>query len=114
MEYAFSIPFKNEYKGGDDRFRLFYLDNRSLAGSLAALDTHDFAVGPEEGGILSDRYEARWNREIFRNKNWSKTCAETMHELLNNGAAVYNLEKLSDTDHIQDVRKFELEKVLSK
>ena len=73
MDYAFSIPFKNEYKKvvmiGSD---CYALTAEHLAKAFEALDHHDFVIGPAHDGGYYLIGMKKWNRWILENKSWSQ------------------------------------------
>ncbi len=72
MDYAFSIPFKNEYKrvvmiGAD----CYALTKEHINRAFTALDNNDFVIGPADDGGYYLIGMKKWNRWILENKNWS-------------------------------------------
>lgn len=109
MDYAFSIPFKNEYKrvvmiGAD----CYALTNEHIHRSFAALDNNDFVIGPADDGGYYLIGMKKWNRWILENKNWSTHTLldETKSDILNRNGTVQLLDTLSDIDTIEDAAKF--------
>lgn len=109
MDYAFSIPFKNEYKrvvmiGAD----CYALTNEHINRAFTALDNNDFVIGPADDGGYYLIGMKKWNRWILENKNWSThtLLEETKSDILNRNGTVQLLDTLSDIDTIEDAAKF--------
>lgn len=107
MEYAFSIPFKNEYHkvvmiGAD----CFDLTSSTIQKAFDALDNHDFVIGPAKDGGYYLIGMKKWNRWIFKDKAWStmELLHQTQQDITNHNATVYQLELLSDIDIIEDLK----------
>lgn len=106
MEYAFSIPFKNEYKhvvmiGAD----CYELQTHHIEEAFEKLQHHDFVFGPAKDGGYYLLAMKKWNRWVFRDKNWSTETlySETKKEILQKGATLAELEMLSDIDTVKDL-----------
>lgn len=106
MDYAFSIPFKNEYRRavmiGADCFRL---EPRHIRSAFEALDTHDFAIGPANDGGYYLIGMKKWNRWIFNDKPWSaeNLLTHTLEDIKAHNASVLQLDYLSDIDTLADL-----------
>ena len=109
MDYAFSIPFKNEYKKvvmiGSD---FFALDPSHITDAFNGLDQHDFVLGPAEDGGYYLIGMKKWHRWIFQNKQWSTShlLQETQHDIINRNHSLQALEQLIDIDTVADAQKF--------
>lgn len=109
MDYAFSIPFKNEYKrvvmiGAD----CYALTKEHINRAFTALDNNDFVIGPADDGGYYLIGMKKWNRWILENKNWSThtLLEETKSDILNRNGTMQILDTLSDIDTIEDAGKF--------
>ncbi len=106
MDYAFSIPFKNEYKNvvmiGSD---CFDIRAHHIQTAFEKLADHDFVLGPATDGGYYLIGMKKWNRTVFQNKQWSTAHLfnETKNEILNNNGRLFELEPLSDIDTIDDL-----------
>lgn len=107
MEYAFSIPFKNEYHKvvmiGADCYDLTALQ---IQNAFDALDNNDFVIGPAKDGGYYLIGMKKWNRWIFKDKPWSteNLLNETLNDITNHNASVFQLDQLSDIDTIVDLK----------
>lgn len=107
MDYAFSIPFKNEYKKvimiGSD---CFDLTPDHIEQAFAALDTHDFVIGPANDGGYYLIGMKKWNRWVLENKTWSHHVLfnETQSDILGRNGTLFLLEQLSDIDTQADIQ----------
>jgi hypothetical protein len=105
MEYAFSIPFKNEYKQvvmiGADCYALL---QKHIEEAFEKIKDNDFVFGPANDGGYYLIAMKKWNRWVFQNKHWSteKLYAETKQEILSNKGKIHELEMLTDIDTAQD------------
>lgn len=115
MDYAFSIPFKNEYKKvvmiGSD---CYALTQEHLAKAFEALDHHDFVIGPAHDGGYYLIGMKKWNRWVLENKSWSehKLFQETQADILSRNGTLHLLEPLSDIDELKDIQAISLFKSL--
>lgn len=107
MDYAFSIPFKNEYKqvvmiGAD----CFDLQSAQIEEAFRKLTEHDFVFGPAEDGGYYLIGMKKWNRWVFENKPWSTETlySGTKQEILNRNGLLFELEILNDIDALKDVQ----------
>lgn len=109
MDYAFSIPFKNEYKKvvmiGSD---CYGLHASHVTEAFNALDQHDFVLGPAEDGGYYLIGMKKWHRWIFQNKQWSThhLLVETQQDISVKQHSLYTLETLSDVDTLKDAQKY--------
>lgn len=107
MDYAFSIPFKNEYKKvvmiGSD---CFALTTAHIEQAFAALNEHDFVLGPAQDGGYYLIGMKKWNRWVLQNKTWSQHVLfdETITDIRNRNGSVHLLETLTDIDTINDLK----------
>lgn len=109
MDYAFSIPFKNEYKevvmiGAD----CFELTSQHIEQAFEELQNHDFVVGPATDGGYYLIAMKKWNRWILANKPWSSEdlFIETQKDILSKNGKLFILETLTDIDTIEDLNQF--------
>ncbi|MBC8047745.1 MAG: TIGR04282 family arsenosugar biosynthesis glycosyltransferase [Fimbriimonadaceae bacterium] len=106
MEYAFSIPFKNEYKNvvmiGAD---CYALQSTHIETAFIKLTENDFVIGPAKDGGYYLIAMKKWNRGLFQNKSWSteKLFTETKNEIISNNGKLFELEMLSDVDTVEDL-----------
>ena len=109
MDYAFSIPFKNEYKKvvmiGSD---CFALSEKHITDAFAALNDHDFVIGPADDGGYYLIGMTKWNRWVMEHKPWSTASllSTTLEDIRKHEHKVALLEQLSDIDTLADVKKF--------
>ena len=109
MDYAFSIPFKNEYKKvvmiGSDCFDII---STHINRAFEELENNDFTIGPASDGGYYLIGMKKWNRWILQNKNWStdQLFNETKTEILNNNGKLFELEQLNDIDLIEDIKQY--------
>lgn len=107
MDYAFSIPFKNEFKKvviiGTDCAEL---TTAHLSEAFEQLDSHDFVVGPAADGGYYLLGMKRWNRWILESKPWSaeNLLAVTLKDMDDHNASYFILSELSDIDTIDDLK----------
>lgn len=107
MDYAFSIPFKNEYKKvmmiGSD---CYALTTAHIEQAFAALKEHDFVLGPAEDGGYYLIGMKKWNRWVLQNKTWSQHVLfnETITDIRDRNGSVHLLETLTDIDTINDLQ----------
>lgn len=116
MDYAFSIPFKNEYRrvvliGAD----CYALETRHIADAFEALNTNDFVLGPAKDGGYYLLAMKKWNRWIFKNKSWSTPAlfSETLDEIKGNNSSVFLLEELNDIDTREDLQGTDLQLLIA-
>lgn len=109
MDYAFSIPFKNEYS----KVIMIGSDCPEISASIIEtafekLSTHDFVLGPADDGGYYLIGMKRWNRWLFENKSWSTPSLfeETKNEILQRNGQLFILDQLSDIDTIEDLQHF--------
>ncbi|MBK6730018.1 MAG: TIGR04282 family arsenosugar biosynthesis glycosyltransferase [Bacteroidetes bacterium] len=109
MEYAFSIPFKNEYHkvvmiGAD----CYDLTSLQIQNAFDALDNNDFVIGPAKDGGYYLIGMKKWNRWIFRDKPWSteKLLAETRNAIQENNGKLFLLDPLTDIDTITELNNY--------
>lgn len=108
MDYAFSIPFKNEYKDvimiGADCYELTQQHIEKAFEALTA--NHDFVIGPANDGGYYLIGMKKWNRWVLENKNWSTATlfAETKNDILGRNGKLFELETLSDIDTVADIQ----------
>jgi len=108
MDYAFSIPFKNEYKdvvmiGAD----CYELTQQHIEQAFEALSNqNDFVAGPATDGGYYLIGMKKWNRWILENKNWSTSTlyTETKNDILGRKSKLFELEILSDIDTQVDIQ----------
>ncbi|MBC8046869.1 MAG: TIGR04282 family arsenosugar biosynthesis glycosyltransferase [Fimbriimonadaceae bacterium] len=106
MDYAFSIPFKNEYKNvvmiGADCYEL---QPRHIEEAFDKLSDHDFVIGPAKDGGYYLIAMKKWSRWMFQNKNWSTESlfTETKNEIISNNGKLFELEILNDVDTVEDL-----------
>lgn len=106
MDYAFSIPFKNDYKNvvmiGADCYEL---QQEHIDVAFEKLAENDFVFGPANDGGYYLIAMKKWNRWVFKNKLWSteKLYAETKQEIISNNGKLFELEMLSDVDTVKDL-----------
>ena len=109
MDYAFSIPFKNEYRkvvmiGSDCPG----LTAKHIEQAFVALEENDFVIGPASDGGYYLIGMHKWNRWIFENKNWSTRTLleETKKDIQSRNGKLTELEILSDIDSVSDLNKY--------
>ncbi len=109
LEYAFSIPFKDEYKravviGGD----CLTIKPEHINTAFEKLNDHDFVIGPATDGGYYLLGMKKWNRSLFKNKSWSTPSVfeETKNEIINNNGRLFLLEQLSDVDEFNDLKNY--------
>lgn len=109
MDYAFSIPFKNEYRkvvmiGSDCPG----LTAKHIEQAFVALEENDFVIGPASDGGYYLIGMHKWNRWIFENKNWSTRTLleETKKDIQSRNGKLTELEILSDIDTVSDLNKY--------
>lgn len=109
MDYAFSIPFKNEYRkvvmiGSDCPG----LTAKHIEQAFVALEENDFVIGPASDGGYYLIGMHKWNRWIFENKNWSTRTLleETKKDIQSRNGKLIELEILSDIDSVSDLNKY--------
>lgn len=109
MDYAFSIPFKNEYKqvvmiGAD----CYALTQEHIERAFAALGASDFVIGPANDGGYYLIGMKKWHRWVLANKSWSQTALleETKKDITAHQLTYTLLEELTDIDDIDDAKKF--------
>jgi rSAM/selenodomain-associated transferase 1 len=108
MDYAFSIPFKNEYKDvimiGADCYELTQQHIEKAFEALAG--NNDFVIGPANDGGYYLIGMKKWNRWVLENKNWSTSTlfTETKNDILGRNGKLFELETLSDIDTISDIQ----------
>ncbi len=108
MDYAFSIPFKNEYKDvvmiGADCYDLTQEHIEQAFESLA--NNNDFVIGPANDGGYYLIGMKKWNRWVLENKNWSTETLfnETKNDVIGRNGKLFEIEKLSDIDTIADIQ----------
>lgn len=108
MDYAFSIPFKNEYKdvvmiGAD----CYDLTQQHIETAIEALlNNNDFVIGPAIDGGYYLIGMKKWNRWVMENKSWSTTTlfSETKSDILSRNGKLFELPPLSDIDTIDDIQ----------
>lgn len=107
MDYAFSIPFKNEFKkvviiGAD----CAELTTAHLSEAFEQLDSHDFVIGPAKDGGYYLLGMKRWNRWILESKPWStkKLLAVTLKDMRDHNATCFMLPELPDIDTLDDLQ----------
>ncbi len=111
MDYAFSIPFKNEFKKavmvGSD---CFDIKPDHINRAFDELDAHDFVIGPAQDGGYYLIGMKKWNRWILQNKSWStdQLFLETKTEIQSKNAKLFELEKLNDVDQVDDLSRYPL------
>ncbi len=109
MDYAFSIPFKNEYKNvvmiGAD---CFALTSAHIQQAFEGLKTHDFVIGPAVDGGYYLIAMKKWNRWVLEGKQWSTPhlMEETKQDILSNNGKLLELETLRDIDTAEDLNQF--------
>ncbi len=109
MDYAFSIPFKNEYKKvvmiGSD---CFALTEQHISDAFAALKDHDFVIGPADDGGYYLIGMTKWNRWVMEHKPWSQPelFRETQKDIQQHQHTVYLLDTCTDIDTLEDLQKF--------
>jgi uncharacterized protein len=108
MDYAFSIPFKNEYKDvimiGADCYELTQQHIEKAFEALTA--NNDFVIGPANDGGYYLIGMKKWNRWVLENKNWSTSTlfAETKNDIIGRNGKLFELELLSDIDKVTDIQ----------
>ena len=109
MDYAFSIPFKNEYRkvvmiGSDCPG----LTAKHIEQAFVALEENDFVIGPASDGGYYLIGMHKWNRWIFENKNWSTRTLleEAKKDIQSRNGKLIELEILSDIDSVSDLNKY--------
>ena len=108
MDYAFSIPFKNEYKDvvmiGADCYDL--TANHIEQAFEALANQNDFVIGPASDGGYYLIGMKKWNRWVLENKNWSTATlfTETKNDISGRNGKLFELETLSDIDTINDIQ----------
>ena len=108
MDYAFSIPFKNEYKDvimiGADCYELTQQHIEKAFEALTA--NNDFVIGPANDGGYYLIGMKKWNRWVLENKNWSTSTlfAETKNDIIGRNGKLFELELLSDIDTVTDIQ----------
>lgn len=108
MDYAFSIPFKNEYQhvvmiGAD----CYDITQQHIEQAFEALaNNNDFVIGPANDGGYYLIGMKKWNRWVLENKNWSKATLfdETKNDILSRNGKLFELPTLSDIDTIADIQ----------
>lgn len=108
MDYAFSIPFKNEYKdvvmiGAD----CYDLTTKHIEQAFEALaGNNDFVVGPAIDGGYYLIGMKKWNRWVLENKSWSSATLfnETKNDITGRNGKLFELEPLSDIDTLADIQ----------
>lgn len=105
MEYAFSIPFKNEYKqvvmiGAD----CYDLETQHIEQAFTSLAENDFVIGPAADGGYYLIGMKKWNRWIFHEKSWSTSSLfeETKQSIQSANGKLFLLPVLSDIDTAED------------
>lgn len=108
MDYAFSIPFKNEYKDvvmiGSD---CYDLTQSHIEQAFEALNNNnDFVIGPANDGGYYLIGMKKWNRWVLENKNWSTNTLlqETKDDIIGRNGKLFLTETLSDIDTISDLQ----------
>lgn len=112
MDYAFSIPFKNEYKdvvmiGAD----CYELTQNHIEQAFSALEAnHDFVLGPANDGGYYLIGMKKWNRWVLESKSWSTASLfdETKNDILSRNGKLSLLENLNDVDTLNDIKNFPL------
>lgn len=109
MDYAFSIPFKNEYKqvvmiGAD----CYELTQHHIENAFSALTQHDFVLGPAADGGYYMIGMKKWHRWILEHKSWSQSglLTETLQDITAHQNTYLLLEQLSDIDVLADAQKY--------
>ena len=118
MDYAFSIPFKNEYKNvimvGADCFEL---TPEIIRQAFEQLNNNDFVIGPATDGGYYLIGMKKWNRWVLENKRWSTEhlFTDTRRDIEARNGSMTLLPALTDIDTIEDVNKFpELKSIIEK
>ncbi len=108
MDYAFSIPFKNEYKqvvmmGAD----CYELTQNHIESAFSALAQHDFVIGPAMDGGYYLIGMKKWHRWVLQDKSWSTSelLSETIKDITAHQQTYVLLEQLSDIDVLEDAQK---------
>ena len=108
MDYAFSIPFKNEYKqvvmmGAD----CYELTQNHIESAFSALAQHDFVIGPAMDGGYYLIGMKKWHRWVLQDKTWSTSelLSETIKDITAHQQTYVLLEQLSDIDVLEDAQK---------
>ncbi len=110
MDYAFSIPFKNEYKDvvmiGADCFELTQNHIEQAFDALKA--GNDFVIGPAFDGGYYLIGMKKWNRWILESKSWSTSTLfeETKSDIANRNGTLKILDTLNDIDTISDLNRY--------
>jgi hypothetical protein len=106
MRYAFSIPFKNEYKyvvmiGAD----CYTLQEDHLHDAFEKLKHHDVVIGPALDGGYYLIGMKKFVQCLFENKSWSTNnlLEETKNELTEKNTTYAEIAPLQDIDTIQDI-----------
>ena len=108
MEYAFSIPFKNEYKraviiGADCPD----LDAATISEAFSRLDDHDFVLGPAADGGYYLLGMKKWHRWRFAGQPWSQPelLESTRQTIGSHNMTLAELKTLNDIDTLEDLRQ---------
>ena len=106
MDYAFSLPFK---MGTYRKVVIIGSDLPDLSPGLveeafAALDDHDYVLGPSADGGYYLLGMTRWQRSLFLNKAWSaeSVLSDTRREIEAGGGRLHLLRELRDIDTAAD------------
>jgi rSAM/selenodomain-associated transferase 1 len=108
MDYAFSIPFKDEYKRvvmiGSDCYEI---GPHHIETAFTQLQQHDFVIGPATDGGYYLIGMKKWNRWIFQGKSWSASTLfeETKNEIIAKNGKLFELEPLTDVDTARDLEQ---------
>lgn len=108
MDYAFSIPFKNEYKDvvmiGADCYEL--TEDHIEQAFNALSNNNDFVIGPAHDGGYYLLGMKKWNRWVLENKSWStdQLFKETRSDIINRNGKLHELAVLSDIDTVADIQ----------
>lgn len=116
MTYAFSIPFKNQYKqvviiGSDCPG----LSTQHINDAFEALDGKDYVIGPATDGGYYLLGMKKLHRPLFIGKSWSTSSVfeDTRNQIEAAGAQLHQLEPLSDVDTKGDLVEIGDESLLS-
>lgn len=111
MDYAISIPFKNEFKkvviiGADCPG----ITSEHLQQAFEELDQNDVVIGPASDGGYYLLGMKKWNRWIFEGMPWSSPdlLATTRALLESKGVAWKALAELNDIDTLEDLQQSHL------
>ena len=115
MDYAVSIPFKNEFK----KVVIIGADCPSLSAAhiqqaFDALDSHDFVIGPSTDGGYYLLGMKKWNRWVFASMPWSspELLAATQALFESKGVAWKALPELTDIDTLEDLQHSNLSAII--